>query len=226
MTESRHPLRLRASRLDGGAPTRYPSSPLTNEMTSKKDIEPTQNKQKRSTKREIAPAPSILAHAPPLRSPPARPPPLAWAGTSRRPWLPGSPSPPGRISPWKTAQISAHAGICPLSILWPFLPPSRALSAVLSIGCSGGGDAPASVAFHLCTTSTCRPLCVRTALGTFQSVHARSSIYRTLLRVISRLTLGRVSCSWPCPSAYSHSALSTCWLPSPPSPPSSLQRSV
>jgi len=160
MTESRHPLRLRASRLDGGAPTRYPSSPLTNEMTSKKYIEPTQNKQKRPTKREIAPAPSILTHAPPVRSPASRAPPLAWAGTSRRPWLPGSPSPPGRISPWKTAQISAHAGICPFSILCPFLPPSRALPAVLSIGCSGGGDAPASVVFLPCTTSTCRPLCV------------------------------------------------------------------
>ena len=223
MTESRHPLRLRASRLDGGAPTRYPSSPLTNQMTCKKDIEPTQNKQKRSTKREIAPAPRILTHTPPVRSPPARTPPVAWAGTSCHLWLPASPSPPGRISPWKTAQISAHAGICPLSILWPFLPPSREHSAVLSIGCSGGGDAPGSVAFLHCTTSTCCPLSVRTSLGTFQSVHARSSVCRTLHPVISRLTLGQVSCSWPCPSAYSRRAWSTCRLPSPPSPLSSLQ---
>jgi hypothetical protein len=31
MTEPNNPLRLRASRLDGGAPTHYPSSPLTKE---------------------------------------------------------------------------------------------------------------------------------------------------------------------------------------------------
>jgi len=226
MTESRHPLRHWASRLDGGAPTCNPSSPLTNEITSKKDIEPTQNKQKRSTKREIAPAPSILGHAPAVSSPPARAPPVAWAGTSRGPWLPRSPSPPGRISPWKTAQISAHAGICPLSILWPFLLLSRALSAVLFIGCRGGGDAPGSVAFLLCTTSTCRPLWVRTTLGTFQLVHARTSVNRTVLPLISRLTLRQVSCSQPCPSAYSRSVWSTYRLPSLPLPPSSHQRSV
>jgi len=88
-------------------------------------------------------------------------------GTSRRQWLPESPSPLGHISPWKAAQKSAHIGICPLSILWPSRLPSKALSAGLFIGFSGGRDAPASVVFRLCTTSKSRPLGVQTALRTF-----------------------------------------------------------
>jgi len=170
---------------------------------------------RKRTKRETTPSHNPLT--------PTRAPPLAWAGTSRRQWLPGSPSPLGRISPWKTAQKSVHVGICPLSSLSPSPSLSRALSAGLSIGCSGRRDALASALPRL---RTCRPLGAQIALGTLPSAHARSSVCRTLLPVTSRLSLGRVSCFRLCPSAYSRSVWCTCRPPSSPSPPSFPRRFV
>jgi len=91
-------LRLRASWLDGGAHTYYPSSPLTKE--SERGREKTDW--------------------------PLRPPCVTPVGTSRRPWLPGSPSQPCHISPWKTAPTPVPAGIGQLSSPLPFPPSSRA----------------------------------------------------------------------------------------------------
>jgi len=162
----------------------------------------------------------------PALSPPALAPPLVLAGTSQIRLLPGSPSPLDRILPWRKAQRFAHAGICPLSIPWPIPPHSRALSAGLSTSCSGGRGAPASAAFCFRTTSTCRPLGIRTTSGMFQPAHARSSVCRTLLAMISRLSLGWILCSQCCPSVYIHSVGSTCRHPTSPSPLSSLRRSA
>jgi len=60
--------------------------------------------------------------------PPALTPPLAWEGTSRYQWLPGSPLPLYRTSPWRAAQRLARIGICPLSIQLLSPPLSRAFS--------------------------------------------------------------------------------------------------
>jgi len=67
-----------------------------------------------------------------------------WVGTSRHRWPPGNPSPIYRTSPRRAAQRLACVGICPLSIMLLSPPLARAFSAGLSIGCSGGRDAPAS----------------------------------------------------------------------------------
>jgi len=162
----------------------------------------------------------------PALAPPACAPQLVLAGTSQIWLLPGSPSPLDRILPWRKAQRFAHAGICPHSIRWPFPPPSRALSAGLSTGCSGGRGAPAPAAFCFHTTSTCCPLGVQTTLGMFQPAHARSSVCRTLWPMISRLSLGWILCSQRCPSVYIHSVGSTCRPPTSPSRLSSLRRSA
>ena len=130
-----YPLRLRASRLDGGAPTYYPSSQLTKEMQCN------------------------------VKDWPLRPPCLTPVGTSRRPWPPGSPSPPYHIFPWKTAPIPVPAGTGPLSSPLPSPPSSRAPAAGISTGCSDGGDAPVFGPPFPRTTSTCHPLGVRIVLG-------------------------------------------------------------
>ena len=54
--------------------------------------------------------------------PPAPTPPFVLAGTSRHQWLPGSPSPLYRTSPWRAAQRLACVSTCPLSI--PLLSPT------------------------------------------------------------------------------------------------------
>jgi len=179
-------------------------------------MRPTETREINETRdRATAPGPHTFTPALP---PPIRAPPLVPVGISRCLSLPGSPLLLDPIHPWGTAQIFAHAGICPLSIPWPFPPLSRALSAGLSTGCSGGRDAPASAAFRVHTTSTCRPLGVQTALGMFQPAHARSSVCRTLLAMISRLSLGWISCSQLRPSFYIGSVWSTCRTPTSSSP--------
>jgi len=120
-------LRLRASRLDGGAPTYHPSSPLTKERE--------RGREKKAW--------------------PLRPPCLTPAGTSLRPWPPGRPSPPCHISPWKTAPTPVPAGIGQLSGPLPFPTSSRAPAAGISTGCSDGGDAPVFGLPFPRTTSTC-----------------------------------------------------------------------
>jgi len=103
-----------------------------------------------------------------------------WGGTSRRQWPPGSPSPLYRTCPWRAAQRLARVGICPLSILWPSAPLSRASSVGLSISCSGGRDVPASGPSSCLrrTTSICRRLGVRTVLGTCPLARDRTSVGR------------------------------------------------
>jgi len=172
-------------------------------------------------------------------SPPAlTPPPVArrllllrsfWAGTSRHQWPPGSPSPLGRISLWRAAQRLSRVGICPLSIPLPSPPSSRAFSAGLSIGCSGGRDAPASglpSCLRRRTTSTCRRLGVRTVLGTSPLARVRTSVGRTWLPEASHCSLGWVSCFQLCLSVYSRGAYCICRPPTQPSPPSLLLRFI
>ena len=130
--------------------------------------------------------------------PPARtPPPVArrilllclfWAGTSRHQWPPGSPSPLGRISLWRVAQRLSHVGICPLSIPSLFALHSRASSAGLSIGCSGGRDFPTSgpSGFRRSTTSIRHCLGVQTVSGTCPLAHVWTSVGRIWLSEASR----------------------------------------
>ena len=150
--------------------------------------------------------------------PPALTPPPAWAGTSRHPWLPGSPSPLYRTSPERAAQILARVGICPLSI--PLLSPplSRAFSAGLSIGCSGGRGVPASGSgpppcLRRHTTSICRRLGVRTVSSTCPLARAQTSVGRIWLPVTSHYSLGWVSCSQLCLSACSRDVCCICRPP-------------
>jgi hypothetical protein len=161
--------------------------------------------------------------------PPALTPPLAWAGTSRHQWLPGSPSPLYPTSPWRAAQRLARVGICPLSIPSLFPPLSRAYSAGLSIGCSGGRDVPMSGPpsyLHCRTTSTCRRLGVRTVLGTCPLARVRTSVGRTWLPEASHCSMGWVSCSQLCLVAGSRDVCCICRPPTQPSPPSLLLRFV
>jgi hypothetical protein len=58
-------------------------------------------------------------------------------------------------------------------------------------------------------TSICRPLCVQTSFGMFQFEHARSSVSRTSLPMILRLSSQQVSCAPPFPSLYIHRVWST-----------------
>jgi hypothetical protein len=141
---------------------------------------------------------------------------LFWAGTSRHQWLPGSPSPLYRISPWRAAQRLARVGICPISIPSLFPPLSRAFSAGLSIGCSGGRDVPASgppSCFRRRTTSICRRLGVRTVSGTCPLPRVRTSVGRIWLPEASHCSLGWVSGSQPCLSACSRDVCCICRPP-------------
>jgi len=145
--------------------------------------------------------------------PPALTPPLAWAGTSRHQWLPGSPSPLYRTSPWRAAQRLARVGIYLLSILLLSSPLSRAFSAGLSIGCNGGRGVPVSGPpsyLHRRTTSICHRLGVRTVSSTCLLAHAQTSVGRTWLPVTSHYSLGWVSCSQLCPSVCSRNVCCTC----------------
>jgi hypothetical protein len=94
------------------------------------------------------------------------------------------------LFPWNNPQRFAHVIIQSLSIQWPFLPPSSDYSIVLGTGCSGGRVATVSVVVCFFTTTICYPLCVSTTLGTFQSAHVRFSVYKSLLQVILRFSLG------------------------------------
>ena len=80
--------------------------------------------------------------------------------------------------------------------------------------------------FHLCTTSSHWPLDDITPFGMFRLSHTRSLVFRTVLPVISRLTLGQISCSRPCPPVYSCSLWSTSRPPTTFSPPSLVCRFV
>jgi len=60
----------------------------------------------------------------------------------------------------------------------------------------------------------------------FQSVHASSPVYKTLLPVISRLSLGLVSCFRLCPSPCNRNVWSSWQHPILPSPPCSTRRFV
>jgi hypothetical protein len=104
-------------------------------------------------------------------------------------------------------------------------PLSRAFSAGLSIGCSGGRDVPASGPLR-CTTSICRRLGVRTGSGTCPLVRVQTSVGRIWLPVASHYSLEWVSCSQLCLSACSNDAYCICRPPTQPSPPSLLLRFV
>jgi len=179
-------------------------------------------------KTETTGPPITLTHpapvcAPPVRSLPASLHPvsaslLASATTFRPQWLPGSPSPPGHMSPSKTAQKSPHAATCRLSSLWHFPLSSRMSYGGLSIGCNGGRDALASELLPICTTTICGHFGSQAGFVTLKSGYARSSVYRTSRPVTSQLSLRWVSCFWHCPSAYSHGAWSTSWPPTGPLP--------
>jgi hypothetical protein len=111
----------------------------------------------------------------------------------------------------------------------PSTPSSRAFSAGLSIGCSGGRNAPASglpSSLPRRTTSTSCCLGVRTVLATSPLVRVRTSIGRTWQPEASHCSLGWVSCFQLCLSVYSHGAYCICQPPTQPSPPSLLQRFV
>jgi len=151
---------------------------------------------------------------------------FALAGTSWCQWRPGCLSQACHISPWQTAQNSARVGICLLSIVCLSPQPSSMLSAGLSTGCSCWRDAPLAKVSRLCTSRICCPVGIRTTLGTFQSLHDCSSVYNSLLAVISCLSLGWVSCFRLCPSAGNHDIWTTCRPRTLPLPASSLQRSV
>jgi hypothetical protein len=146
-----------------------------------------------------------------------------WAGSSQHQWPPGSPSPLGCISLWRATQRLSRVSICPLSIPLPSPPSSRVCSAGLSIGCSGGRDAPVSglpSCLRRQTTSSCRRLGVRTVIGTSPLAPVRISVGRTWLPEASHCSLGWVSCFQLCLSVDSHGAYCICrpptktWLPS------------
>jgi len=143
-----------------------------------------------------------------------------WAGTSRHQWPPGSPSPLGRISLWRAGQRPSGVGTGHLSILSLFPLLSRASSACLAIGCSGGGDVPASgpSCFHRRITSICHHLGVRTVFGTSRLARVRTSVGRTWLPESSHCSLGWVSCFQHCLSVYSSGAYCICRPPIQPSP--------
>jgi hypothetical protein len=110
-----------------------------------------------------------------------------------------------------------------------FPPLSRASSAGLSIGYSGGRDAPASgppSCLRRLTTSICRHVGVRTVLGTCPLVRVQTSVGRTWLLEASHCSLGWVSCFQLCLSAWSRDAYCTCRPPTQPLPPSLLLRFV
>jgi len=163
--------------------------------------------------------------------PPALTPPLAWAGTSRHQWLPGSPLPLYRTSPWRAAQRLARVGICPLSIQLLSPPLSRAFSAGLSFSCSGGRGVSASGSgpqpcLHCRTSSICRRLGVRTVSSPCPQAHARTSVGRIWPPATSHCSLGWVSYSQLCLAVCSRNVRCICQPPTWPSPPSSLLRSI
>jgi len=193
------------------------------------------NKEQRDQQkeREITPGPNSFN---PVRDPPTRAYP-ACALSAHAPWLVlpgtsphqrqlGSPSLLDPIFQWRKAQRFAHADVCPLSIQWPSPPPSRALSPGLSAGCSGGREAPVSVVFSFHTSSICCPLCVQTTLDTLQTAYACSSVCRALLYMISRFSLGHMSCSRHYPSVYVRVFWSSSGPPTLPLPLCSLRRCV
>ena len=131
--------------------------------------------------------------------------------------------------PLQAAQRLSRVAICPLSIPLPSPPSSRAFSAGLSTGCSGGRDAPASgllCCLRRRTTSTARRIGVRTVLGTSSLARVRTSVGRTWLPEASHCSLGWVSCSQLGLSVYSRGAYCICRPPTQPSPPSLLLRFV
>jgi hypothetical protein len=172
------------------------------------------------------------------RPPAIAPPPVAvrllllhsfWVGTSRHQWPPGSSSLLGRISLWSADQRLSRVGNCPLSIPLPSRPSCRAFSAGVSIGCSGGRDAPVAglpSCLRLRTTSSCRRLGVRTLLGTSPLAHVRTLVGRTWLPEASHCSLGWVSCFQLCLSVDSRGAYCICQPPSRPPPPSWLLRLI
>ena len=166
------------------------------------------------------------ACAPPVNAPRTKATTLVLSGMSGRQLLLGSLSLLAHIFPLRNTQRFEHAGICPLSIQWPPPPDCRMYSTGLSTGCNGGRDASKSVVFCFCTSSICRPLSDQTALRTYQLAHGCSSVCRTLLSVISHLSLERISYSGLCCSVNIHSVWSTSWPPTPPLPPYSLWRST
>jgi hypothetical protein len=113
------------------------------------------------------------------------------------------------LFPWKNAQRFVHVNIQSLSFQWPFLSPSSDSSARLATVCSGGNVVVVSIAVGVYTTTICCPLGVSTTLGTCQSAHVCSSVYETLLQVISCFPLGWLSWSQFCPSIYIYTVWST-----------------
>ena len=89
-------------------------------------------------------------------------------------------------------------------------------SAGLSIGCSGGRDAPAAELLPLWATNICRPVGALTISGTLHLGHACSSVITSFQPPTSHWSLGWVSCFRLPASAYSRSAWSTYRTPTLP----------
>jgi hypothetical protein len=106
-----------------------------------------------------------------------------WVGPSQYQWAPGSPSLLyDHTSPWGAALRVTRVSICPLSILLLSPPVSLSFSAGLSIGCSGGRDAPASgvpSCLSHCTTRISCCLDFGTCLGSSPLM-----CFRTLVGII------------------------------------------
>jgi len=168
-------LRLRASRLDGGAPSPLPFVPVDKwELNWEKDTKERKKKKRERLNPATAPNtpdPRALSPLPAATS--------VWVETSRLQLPPGSSSPLGRTLLWKTAQRYAHVNICLHSSSWPSAPPSTVHSGDLFTGCSGGRGAPASGKLSLHTTITCRPLGGRTFPGKLPWSHDWTSVGRT-----------------------------------------------
>ena len=170
MTGAWYPVRLWASRQDGGAPP-----PLLFVPADKwKMRERQKGKRRKNSITPLAPMPLPSPGPAPYRH-------FTWAETSQLQWAPGSPSPLGRTLLWKPAQWPARGGICPLSSPSPFPLPSVVLSAGLSTGCIGGRGGPASGSgsLSLYTPSVCRHLGGRTVLGRLKWVHGETLLCGT-----------------------------------------------
>jgi hypothetical protein len=94
------------------------------------------------------------------------------------------------ITAWSHSSMVKSSEICTCRHLPAFQPVACPTVFQSVFCCSGGRGAPASGAQSLHTTSICRHLGGRTALGRLQWAHARTSVCRTWWPAILRLLLG------------------------------------